>query len=193
MIVMTFMKTIQITCGLFLVLSFYSCSKEDTCGAEERTEIGFENYSDFLDIHNYFTSDASFLSYYYYVPSDTLTSDSTITWTLQTELRNICTADHPQIDFLVYLRNADSTAIVSGMITEDSIHQQTEDLTVYQNGKYYRSTINYALKSHYTGFATIRVSLSLRFFSKGSFDADRDYFFSNLDIVDYRIISHKPK
>lgn len=187
------MKTIQFTCCLFLALFFNSCSKEDACGAETRTEIGFENYSDFLDIHNYVTADANFLSYYYYASPDTLTSDSTITWTLQTELRNICTADHPQIDFVVYLHNADSTAIVTGMITEDSIHQQTKDLTVYKNGNYFGSTMNYTLKGHYTGSATIRVSLSLRFFSKGNFDADRDYFFSNLDIVDYRIISHKPK
>lgn len=175
------------------LLMILSCSKEAPCGEETRTEVAFENYNEFLDLKNYFTDDASFLSYYIYQPLDSMSLDSTISWTMQTELRNICTADVPVIDFFALLRKRDSLVTVIGGIQEDIHLVQFEPIAASPNGLYFNKTIDYHLKGHYNSSATIIVTLTVRYQSKGSFTEDKDYFFSILDVMDSRVIAHKPR
>jgi hypothetical protein len=175
------------------LLLLQSCSNDDLCGEETRTEIAFENYNEFLDLKNYSEDDATFSSYSVYQPLDSMSGDSSISWTMQTELRNICTSDVPKIDFFALLRKRDSLVSVIGGVQEDTNQVEYLPIEASPNGLYFNKAIDYHLKNMQSGSTTLFVTLTIRYPSKGSFTEDKDYFFSILDVMDSRVIAHKPK
>lgn len=174
------------------LLFILSCDKDENCGIENRIEVYYESYGSFLSPIRYKNDDAKIISGYYYFNLDSLSQDSSITWIMQTELKNICRYDKPKIDFLVALDDPDPTIAVIGAVQEGLNHSQFTSITDPQQGIYYRSTIDYEIKGSYSEAATIYVSISISYTSKGSFNADQDHLFSNLDVVDTRIIYHNP-
>lgn len=180
-----------------LILSlFFSCRKDDekqVCGMETQASFTVHNFNEFVDLNSNPKENDVFYSSSYLgpLPNEPLASNS---WSAKVGLAGICNTDVPNIKFSVELNNPKPYLEIRGNVQEDNLYAKTTLIKLTSvDGIHFNGSLDLVFKGELNGSKTVSAYLIFITTSKGSYEADRDYFFSILSSMSCTIKAHKPE
>ncbi len=174
----------------FLLLS---CSKENerqVCGQESQASFDVHNYSEFTGLNFKPKDDDVF-----YTSDYSGSGPSGITeWNARVGLRGVCNTDVPKIHFSVTLKSPLPNFKVNGYFTEDDPYYYSAHINLTStDGLHFIGEKDLNFEKGFNGSKIVSAKITSFITSLGSYQADRDYFFLNLESMSCTIKAHRPE
>jgi hypothetical protein len=181
-------------------IMLFSCIKQDAnidvkqnCGLNYTESFSINNYNEFLDLDG-FSKDPDVFYRTGYSIADPKYNPGSMYWWTTIVFKNICNTDLPYIEFSAKFLKPVANITVESTIQEDNLYQtiRSKHLTA-KDTMNFSDNVNFHFSGGFKGSKTIYAGITFFATTKGSYDADRDYFFSILSSMSCTIKAHKPQ